>query len=110
MATKRALSRAEDHGSGRKAARSHVVSATAAAKTFGALVDRVRQTRAVYVVERGGIPVAEVSPVRTARCTLGDLAALLSSLPPAGEIFLTEVEAGIKRVNRPVVPDDRWER
>ena len=38
------------------------VSATEAAKNFGRLIDRVRETRATYVVERGGTPVATVSP------------------------------------------------
>jgi predicted regulator of Ras-like GTPase activity (Roadblock/LC7/MglB family) len=79
--------------------------------TIGAaLVDRVRQTQAVYVVERGGLPVAEISPVRVARCTLGELATLLATLSPAGEAFLKEVEAGIERYNRPAVPGERWER
>ena len=89
---------------------SHVVSATAAAKTFGALVDRVRESQTVYVIERGGVPVAEIAPVRATRCTLGELAALLASLAPAGEAFLKEVEAGIERLNRSMVPPDRWER
>lgn len=73
-------------------------------------MDRVRQTQAVYVVERGGLPVAEIAPVRVARCTLGELAAVLAALAPAGEAFLNEVEAGIERYNRPAIPADRWER
>lgn len=89
---------------------SHIVSATTAAKTFGALVDRVRETQAVYVIERGGVPVAEIAPVRTTRCTLRELAALLASLAPADDAFLKEVEAGIEHFNRSVVPADRWER
>ena len=39
------------------------VPATEAAKNFGRLVDRVREERAVVVVERGGIPVARIVPV-----------------------------------------------
>ena len=41
-----------------------VVTATDAAKNFGAIVDRVREDRAVYVVERGGTPVAQIGPVQ----------------------------------------------
>lgn len=106
----RAKTRGAKPPSGEHRRLAHVVSATAAAKTFGALVDRVRQTQAVYVVERGGVPVAEIAPARTARCTRGELAALLASMAPAGEAFLLEVEAGIERFNRPVMPADRWER
>ena len=41
-----------------------VVTATEAAKNFGSIIDRVREDRAVYVVERGGTPVAEIGPAK----------------------------------------------
>lgn len=40
------------------------VTATEAAKTFGALIDRVRESGAVYQVESRGQVVAEIGPPR----------------------------------------------
>ena len=110
MPAKRPTRRRTSTGAARSRVPFHVVSATAAAKTFGALVDRVRETQTVYVIERGGVPVAEIAPVRATRCTLRELAALLASLPPVDETFLKEVEGGVERFNRSTVPPDRWER
>jgi antitoxin (DNA-binding transcriptional repressor) of toxin-antitoxin stability system len=84
------------------------ISATDAAKTFGRLVDRVREERAVYVIERGGTPVAQIGPVSTSSCTLADLAALLRSRERLDEQYLREVEAGLKAWNKPSVPRDQW--
>lgn len=87
-----------------------VISATDAAKTFGGLVDRVRQDHAVYVVERGGRPVAQIGPVRAVSCTVAELVTLLRSREPLDEKYLDEVEAGLKLWNRPLVPKDTWAR
>lgn len=85
-----------------------VISATEAAKTFGRLVDRVREERAVYIVERGGVPVAQIAPVAGPRCTLGDLAALLRTVGRLDEKYLQAVEAGVRTANAPLVPRDPW--
>ena len=53
------------------------VAATEAAKGFGALVDRVRESRQVYQVESRGQVVAEIGPPRLA-FTMADLRALVS--------------------------------
>jgi hypothetical protein len=87
-----------------------VVSATTAAKTFGSIVDRVREARASYVIERGGVPVARISPYGAMRCTLADLAVALGGGRRADEAFAREVESAVKSFNRPAVPADRWER
>ena len=84
------------------------ISATEAAKTFGRLVDRVREERAVYVIERGGTPVAEIGPVASASCTVADLVEVLRRRPPLDKGYLREVEAGVKAWNKPSVPRDRW--
>lgn len=84
------------------------VSATEAAKTFGRLVDRVREERATFIIERSGVPVAQIGPVSDRRCTLGDLVDLLRRLGPVDEEYLQEVEAGIAVWNKPVVPRDPW--
>lgn len=85
-----------------------IISATDAAKTFGRLVDRVREERATYVVERGGKPVVEIGPVSEARCTLADLVELLGGAGRLDEDYLKEVEAGIAAWNTPAVPRDPW--
>ncbi len=84
------------------------ISATDAAKTFGGLVDRVREERAVYVIERGGTPVAEIGPVAAASCTFADLVEVLRTRSPLDKRYLREVEAGVKAWNKPSVPRDRW--
>jgi antitoxin (DNA-binding transcriptional repressor) of toxin-antitoxin stability system len=89
---------------------SHMISATAAAKGFGALIDRVRSERAVYVVERGGTPAVRIVPIAANRCSVADLVHLLRGEPRQGEPYFAAVEAGITALNRPGVPEDRWER
>lgn len=86
----------------------HAISATEAAKHFGRLVDRVREERAVYVIERGGRPVAEIGPAAGV-CAVRDLVAHLRARRPPDEAYLKEVEAGIAVMNRPALPEDRWE-
>jgi len=87
-----------------------VVSATEAARGFGRLVDRVREERAEYVVERGGVAVARIGPASRRRCTLRDLVTVLRSRPPLDESYLREVEAVSRAANRPVIPRTPWER
>ena len=53
------------------------MAATEAAKGFGALVDRVRESGQVYQVESRGQVVAEIGPPRRA-FTMADLRALVS--------------------------------
>lgn len=53
------------------------MAATEAAKGFGALVDRVRESRQVYQVESRGQVVAEIGPPRLA-FTMSDMRALVS--------------------------------
>lgn len=85
-----------------------IISATEAAKTFGRVVDRVREERATFVVERGGVPVAQIGPVASTRCTLRDLTTVLRSVPRADEAYLRAVEAGVRRSNKPAVPRNPW--
>ena len=86
-----------------------MVSATEAAKSFGALVDRVREQRHSYVIERGGTPVAQIGPVNTRRFTVRDFVELLESTPHPGDEYLEAVERGIAEMNREEVPENRWE-
>ncbi len=74
-----------------KAAR-RSIAATEAAKGFGALVDRVRESRQVYQVESRGQVVAEISPPRIA-FTLADLRTLVTRGRRAPVELLDAVEA-----------------
>ena len=93
----------------RKSKRIRTISATNAAKTFGHLVETVRSERAEYLVERSGRPVARIAPATAGHCTAADLIRLLKSLPQADEAYLKAVESGISSLNKPSVPENRWE-
>jgi prevent-host-death family protein len=84
------------------------VSATTAAKGLGGLIDRVREERAEYVIERGGTPVVRLVPVRATSCTLAALSALLKRKVALDPTYLDEVEAGVRAANEPAVPGDPW--
>ncbi|MCC7417691.1 MAG: hypothetical protein IT176_11165 [Acidobacteria bacterium] len=86
------------------------VSATTAAKNLGRLVDRVREERITYVVERAGTPVARIGPVERAPFTMADFRALLATAPPADEAYLTALEGAAARHNRPRVRRNPWAR
>ena len=85
------------------------ISATSAAKTFGRLVDQVRNDRAEYIVERGGKPAVRIVAVSASRCTGADLVRIINTLPRADEAYLKAVESGIAALNTPNVPENRWE-
>jgi antitoxin (DNA-binding transcriptional repressor) of toxin-antitoxin stability system len=95
-------------GAGHPAASSRRVSASYAAKNFGALVDAVREAGATYVVERSGQPVVHVVPAPVRRATLADLADLYREAGRLSEDYLREVERGAARLNRPSIPKDPW--
>ena len=86
------------------------VSATEAAKNFGRLVDRVREERATYIVDRGGTPVVRVSPAGAPRCTMRDLRRLLEGAPRVGAGYARIVRAAAARHNRPRVRRTPWAR
>ena len=94
----------------RAGARAGRIAATEAAKNFGRLVDRVREEGVTYVVERGGMPVAQIGPVGPPATTLADLIAFFRDGSRAGEPYLRAVESGIRRSNKPAVPANPWER
>ena len=86
------------------------VPATEAAKSFGRLVDRVREERATYVIERGGTPVAQIAPLADRSFTLGALKALIAALPRADDEYLASLERATARRNRPRVRRNPWAR
>ena len=91
--------------------RSVRVPATEAAKNFGRLIDRVRETRATYVVERGGRPVASIAPVDPNDFSMRDFRALVSeSGRKAPAEYLDAVKRASARRNRPRVRRNPWGR
>ncbi len=86
----------------------HTLSATQAARTFSDLLNRVRYRGEVFVIERGGEPVCEISPVKPPRFTGADLLALLRSLPKPDAGFWDAVEEATRQESG--VPESPWER
>jgi antitoxin (DNA-binding transcriptional repressor) of toxin-antitoxin stability system len=86
----------------------HTLSATQAARTFSDLLNRVRYRGEAFVIERGGEPVCEISPVKPPRFTGADLAALLRSLPKPDAGFWDAVEEATRQETG--VPRSAWER
>src|SRR5262245_51865235 len=101
------MSKSRSTGHSKSGAR---VSATEAAKNFGRLVDRVREARVTYVVEKAGTPVARIGPAERVLFTMADFRALASSLPPAGDEYPALVERAVARHNRPRIRRNPWER
>ena len=95
-------------GSRKKRPRGRVVSASDAAKNFGALVNRVREERATYVVERAGIPVVQIVPVDARQARVADLITALRSGPKPDKAYLRDVERGVAFLNKPALPGDPW--
>ena len=86
------------------------VPATEAAKSFGRLVDRVREEHATIVIERGGKPVAQITPLEGARFTFDALKALVAALPRADAEYLTTIERNAKPRHRVKVRTNPWKR
>ena len=86
------------------------ISATEAAKNFGRLVDRVREEQEVYLVERGGTPVAQIGPVerRAGTFTMAQLKALVEHLAHPNEEYLDNVERVVAKHNRPRARRNPW--
>lgn len=91
-------------------ARPLAVPATEAAKTFGRLVDRVREERATIVIERGGTPVAQITPLDGTSFTFEALKALVAAVPRADAEYLATLERDTKRRRRVKVRTNPWER
>jgi len=96
------------HGTSRK--REVRVPATEAAKAFGHLVDRVREDRATYIIERGGKPVAQITPLERRSFTFAALKALVTALPRADADYLTTLERVTAARNKPSVRSNPWAR
>jgi antitoxin (DNA-binding transcriptional repressor) of toxin-antitoxin stability system len=86
---------------------SRVVSATEAARGFSELLDRVCYRGETFVIERGGEPVCEMSPVTPPTFTGADFLTLLNSLPNPDPGYWDVVEDRTKQT--PAVPGSPWD-
>ena len=86
------------------------IAATDAAKNFGHLVSRVREEGATYVIERGGKPVARISPVGVTGSTMAAFKALVAARLQVHAAWGREVERAVRRHNTPRVPRNPWAR
>ena len=86
------------------------MSATEGAKRFARIVDSVRESAATYVVTRGGVPVAEIGPIKARRFTAADFARLVESLSPSDQALERAVSEGRSRMNRRAIPKSPWAR
>lgn len=68
------------------------ISATEAACNFSDLVNRVYYKGETFVVERGGEPVCEISPVAPVRFTGAEFVQLLSRLPRPDHAYFDLIE------------------
>jgi antitoxin (DNA-binding transcriptional repressor) of toxin-antitoxin stability system len=68
------------------------ISATAAARGFSELLNRVHYRGVSFIIERGGKPVGELRPAPPAPFRGADFVRLLESLPHPGGEYLDEVE------------------
>jgi len=67
------------------------------------LVDRVREERATYIIERGGTAVAQIGPVEHKTFTVTDFEDFIRTAPCADEAYATAVDAAVRRHNKPRV-------
>lgn len=85
-------------------------SVTDVSRNFADYINRVAYRGERFVLFRGGKPVAELSPVATGT-RLGDLSALLRSLPRLGEAEADALADDLDRARTELTehpPEDPW--
>jgi len=92
----------------RAAVRGRVITATEAARSFSALLDRVQHRGEVFIVERGGTAVCEIAPVGPPSFRLSDLGALLASGPRPDSEYWNELDRLVR--DQTTVAPSPWER
>ena len=87
--------------------KSHI-SATAMARSFSDVLNRVRYRGESFVVERGGEAMCRIVPAAPARCTVADLVRALRSAPRPDAAYFDAVEKMTKRQTK--LPRGPWGR
>lgn len=83
------------------------LSATQAARSFSDLLNRVRYRGEVFVIERNGEPICEITPVKPVRLRGAEFLTLLNSLPKPDAGFWDAVEKATQQETR--IPVSSWE-
>lgn len=89
------------------------IKATEAVRAFSEILNSVKYRHESYTIIRGGKPAAALVPVEASSVqkTLGDLPALIKSLPKLGadiERFMKDIEESIRK--QPHIPENTaWE-
>lgn len=84
------------------------ISATAAARSFSDLLNRVRYKGDSFVIVRNGQEVGLLEPVSSPRPkTLNELLDYLAEVGPPDEDFAKDLEA--IRSSQPAMPEDPWQ-
>ena len=84
-----------------------IISATQAARTFSALLNRIHYRGETFIIERGGEAVCAMTPVQAPRFTGADVVSLLQSLPKPDEGFWNDVEKATRQ--KATIPKTLWE-
>ena len=89
------------------------INATEAARAFSEIINSVKYKGESYTILRGGKPAASIVPVATSTHgrTLKELREIVKLLPKLGkdaEMFLKDVEEGMKS-QPPVLETTAWE-
>jgi prevent-host-death family protein len=82
------------------------ITATAAARGFSELLNRVRYRGEEFIIERGGEPVGRLVPVHPPYSTLARLVEALKTAPRADKRFFDDLEALHKK--QPPMPKSPW--
>jgi antitoxin (DNA-binding transcriptional repressor) of toxin-antitoxin stability system len=73
------------------------ITATKAAKSFSDLLNRVNYNGETFVIERGGTPIAQLSPVTPPGPTMGEWLEGLRELLPPDPDFADDLERSYRR-------------
>jgi antitoxin (DNA-binding transcriptional repressor) of toxin-antitoxin stability system len=84
------------------------LSASAAARSFSELLNRVRYRGESFVIERGGKAICEILPASPPKFTGAELVGLLRSLPKPDDDYLDIVEEAVRK--QPTVQESAWRR
>jgi len=84
------------------------ISVTEASRNFADIINRARFKREEFILEKGGVPVATITP-HPASLTAGELALILPTFPRMGieeaELYARDVRAIRKKQT---LPDNPW--
>jgi antitoxin (DNA-binding transcriptional repressor) of toxin-antitoxin stability system len=89
--------------------RSHIVSATEAARSFSEILNQVRYQGKVFEIQRGTDVIAEIRPANPAGFPISALNRLFANLPKLGREEATRFSKDLRRIRKQAGrPEDPW--